>query len=109
MLSEFPTKHESNSPVTFVTLKRPLLSAVLLGKLTNNRDVLVKLTKSSCLLVSKMAKTPCLSPEILHTLGFCPQNQTMSHLIQLKYVRYHREEHFIKAILGNNNQVNIIR
>ena len=43
MLSEFPTKHESNSPVTFVTLKRPLLSAVLLGKLTNNRDVLVKI------------------------------------------------------------------
>ena len=38
MLSEFPTKHASCSPVTFVTLKqfacRPLLSAILLRKLT---------------------------------------------------------------------------
>ena len=33
MLSEFPTKHASNSPVTFVTLKR---FAVLLLKLTND-------------------------------------------------------------------------
>ena len=34
MLSEFPTKHASNSPVTFVTLKRFVV--LFLRKLTDN-------------------------------------------------------------------------
>ena len=42
MLSEFPTKHTSNSPVTFVTLKRlpsSFFSAILLRKLTTDLPV----------------------------------------------------------------------
>ena len=40
MLSEFPTKHASNSSITFVihtqAFFRPILSAVVVRQLTNN-------------------------------------------------------------------------